>query len=365
MNCKSTPVHSPSQLARKLWDGILKSMMQHMPEQFFPLFKHVFGKDYPKGTPVELLSTEYSAPGKTNPGNLSSIFADIVMRVAGTDIYHLEGQMEKDMRLSFRMFEYDTHIALSYGISAENRTAAHPHTDSTSDNRIPILRFPSSIVLYLDNNHTIPSQNICRIILPNDTKTFYSVSVIKIQDYSLQQIHKYHLTLFLPFTLLRFRPRLNSVKHPVTEKELTIFVNKIIIILNDELSTNQITQRQYKDYINYLRDAANQIFIHHANLRKEVTDMLTEIVPSYSALEDQLREQITAQVTDEVTAKVTDEVTAKVTDEITAKVTDEVTALFTLKLQKKDSQLSAINSENARLRALLKRHGIDMKEYLL
>lgn len=108
--------------------------------------------------------------------------------------------------------------------------------------------------------------------------------------------------------------------------------------------------------------------------------MLTEIVPSYSALEDQITEWVTAKVTREVTAKVTDEVTAKVTDEVTAKVTDEVTAKltdelkkaqeetaahFTLKLQKKESQLSAVNSENARLRALLKSHGIDVKEYLL
>ena len=388
MNYKPTSAHSPSRLARKLWDGILKSMIQHMPEQFFPLFKHAFGKDYPEGASIELLTTEYSAPGKSSPENLSSVFADIVMRIAGTDIYHLEGQMEKDRRISFRMFEYDTHIALLYGISEEVKADASSGTDC----RPSLLRFPASIILYLDNNHTIPEQSVCKILLSDNTEALYSVPVIKIQDYSLQQIHQRHLTLFLPFTLLRFRPRLNSAQNPVTKKELTIFVNKIITILNDELSKNNITQRQYKDYINYLRDAASQIFIHHPQLRKEVTDMLTEIVPSYSALEDQLTEwitakvtrEVTAKVTDEVTAKVTDEVTAKVTDEVTAKVTDEVTAklsdemsteyqkklqeetaLFTLKLQKKESQLSAVNMENARLRALLKNHGIDIRESFL
>ena len=149
---------------------------------------------------------------------------------------------------------------------------------------------------------------------------------------------------------------------------MTIFVNKIITILNDELSKNNITQRQYKDYINYLRDAASQIFIHHPKLRKEVTDMLTEIVPSYSALEDQLTEWITAKVTREVTAKVPDEVTAKLSDEMSTeyqKKLQEETALFTLKLQKKESQLSAANMENARLRALLKNHGIDIRESFL
>ncbi len=368
MNLKPTVLKSPAQLARKLWDGILKSMLQHMPEQFLPLLNHVFGKKYPNDAPIELLSAEYSAPGKSNPGTLSSIFADIVLRVAGTDIYHLEGQMEKETLLSFRMFEYDTHIALLYG-SSDKRTLSND-IGADADCTTPILHFPASIILYLDNNHTVSGQNCCKLVLSDNTETLYTVSVVKIQDYSLKQIRENHLTLFLPFTLLRFRPRLCSVKNPLTKKELTMFVNKIIIILKEELNQNNITQRQYKDYINYLRDAASQIFIHHTELCEEVMDMLTDIVPSYSALEDQLTEWITAKVTREVTAKVTDEVTAKVTDEVTAKVTDEVTAkistefqkqlqeetaLFTLQLQKKESQLSAANSENARLRALLRR----------
>ena len=142
-----------------------------------------------------------------------------------------------------------------------------------------------------------------------------------------------------------------------------MFVNEIIIILKDELSDNHITQRQYKDYINYLRDAANQILIHHTELQKEVMNMLTELVPSYSELEDQLTEQITAKVTREIT----DEVTARVTDEMTMefqKKLQEETALFILNMQKKESQLSAANSENARLRALLETHGIDITEQL-
>ena len=91
--------------------------------------------------------------------------------------------------------------------------------------------------------------------------------------------------------------------------------------------------------------------------------MLTELVPSYSELEDQLTEQITAKVTREIT----DEVTARVTDEMTMefqKKLQEETALFILNMQKKESQLSAAKSENARLRALLETHGIDITEQL-
>ena len=373
MNNKSLSYQFSAQLPRKLWDGILKSIIHHMPEQLFPLLKHIFGIEYPEGTSVELLSAEYSAPGKANPQNLSSIFADIVMRIARTDIYHLECQMEKDEFLSFRMFEYDTHIALLYGISKENQTGPPPDIDTDMNDPSYSLRFPASVILHLDSNSTVPEKSTCGITLSDTSKILYTVTIIKVQNYSLQQIREDHLTLFLPFTLLRFCPRLKAKKNPVTKKELTMFVNKIIIILKDELTENYITERQYKDYINYIRMAADQILLQHPKLHKEVTKMLTGIIPSYSDIEDQITERVTAKVTREVTAKVTNEVTAKVTDEVTTRITSEMTtkfqkklqdetALLTLKLQKKDSLLSAVNSENLRLRKLLKTHGIAINE---
>lgn len=356
MNNGSISSQSSFQPAQKLWDNILKSIVHHMPDQLFPLLKHIFGKEYPKGASVELLAAEYTAPGKSAPQNLSSIFADVVMRIAKTDIYHLECQTEKDEYLSFRMFEYDTHIALLYGVSKEN-----PADTSPDRNGSYTLRFPASIILHLDSNSTVPEKSACQILLSDTPPILYAVTLVKIQNYSLQQIRENHLTIFLPFTLLRFRPRLNVKRNPVTQKELTMFVNKIIIILKDELARKYITQRQYKDYIHYIRMAADQIFIQNPELHKEVTKMLTPIIPSYSDMED----QITERVTREVTAKVTDEVTAKVTNEMTLefqkKLQDETT-LLNLKLQKKDSQLLAANSENLKLRALLKTHGIAVGE---
>lgn len=45
----------------KLWDEILKAIVNSMPEQLFPLFKEVYGKEYPEGTSIVLLNTETSA----------------------------------------------------------------------------------------------------------------------------------------------------------------------------------------------------------------------------------------------------------------------------------------------------------------
>ena len=36
---------------KNLWDAIFNTIVDVMPEQLFPLFKEVYGKEYPKGTP--------------------------------------------------------------------------------------------------------------------------------------------------------------------------------------------------------------------------------------------------------------------------------------------------------------------------
>lgn len=319
---------SPASLAHKLWDEIFKSIVRHMPEQLLPLFKHVFQKEYPSSTCIELLSTEYSSPKKSSPKELSSIFADIALRIAQKDIYHIECQMEKDDAISIRMVEYDTHIAILYG------------SDNGYKNDSRVLHYPHSLILYLGNNQTVPNQSSCRIHLPNGTETLYSVPIMKVQDYSLQDIHNHHLSILLPFVLLRFRPRLKAKRKRLTKNELTAFVNKIILILNDELQEKYITQRQYKDYINYILMAAGQIFAHHPEFYKEVSNMLIPTVFSYSEVEDK----------------------------ITAKVTREITARFQNLLQSEQEKWSLEvhqkNSEIAILRAALEANGINVDKLL-
>jgi len=71
-----------------LWDEILKAIVDAMPEQLFPLFKEVYGKEYPKGTPVTLLATESSTYREDPNAPPGSRLSDIALLVQ-TDYYHL------------------------------------------------------------------------------------------------------------------------------------------------------------------------------------------------------------------------------------------------------------------------------------
>ncbi|MDE7251314.1 MAG: hypothetical protein K2O32_00005, partial [Acetatifactor sp.] len=103
----------------RLWDEILKAIVDTMPEQLFPLFKEVFGKEYPPGTPIRLLATEHSTYPDAPEKSPSSSLMDIVLLVADTDYYHLECQMYNDRQMVLRMISYDLHFALRHTSSPD------------------------------------------------------------------------------------------------------------------------------------------------------------------------------------------------------------------------------------------------------
>ena len=61
----------------KLWDELLKAIVSAMPTQLFPLFKEVYGRDYPKDTPIVVLGSETSSFGEDSKKPPGSTLMDI------------------------------------------------------------------------------------------------------------------------------------------------------------------------------------------------------------------------------------------------------------------------------------------------
>lgn len=269
----------------KLWDEILKAIVDVMPEQLFPLFKEVYGKDYPKGTPITILSTEYSTYQEKPDTPPGSRLTDITLLVGGTDCYHIECQMRNEKEMVIRMVAYDLHVAMRYMISE----------DPTSGGLV--MHFPRSTVIYPEKNRNLPEILCCRIIFQDGSEHIYQIPTVRIQSYSLQEIREKHLTLFIPYVLLRLRPRLNPKrKHKLTKKELTEFVEEIILVLKEELADGYLTEREFDDYINLFCTAANRIFksAKHAEFRKEVDRMTKPLIELPSVREKGLQAEIDA-----------------------------------------------------------------------
>ena len=77
----------------------------------------------------------------------------------------------------------------------------------------------------------------------------YHIPTVKVWSYSLEEIREKHLDFFIPHTILRIRPpRLRKKRDPVTEEELTGFLQEIILILEEELQDGYIAEKEYSNY---------------------------------------------------------------------------------------------------------------------
>ncbi|MCH5281951.1 MAG: hypothetical protein J1E61_10825 [Lachnospiraceae bacterium] len=76
----------------------------------------------------------------------------------------------------------------------------------------------------------------------------YHVPTVKVRSYSLEEIKEKHLDFFIPHTILRIRSRLRKKRKPLTEEELTGFLQEIILILEEELQDGYITEKEYSNY---------------------------------------------------------------------------------------------------------------------
>lgn len=264
---------------KNLWDEIPKAIVYAMPEQLFPLFKEVYGREYPPGTPLQLLSTEYSTYLENPDAPPGSKLADIALLVNDTDFYHIECQMKNDSEMVIRMISYDMHFAIQH---------------STIRNDISeelIIRFPHSVVIYPDKNDSLPDKLKCKIIFQDNSEHIYEIPTLKVQSYTLREIQEKHLMFFIPFVLLRLRPK-PKTKHLLTINALTEFVEEVILILQEELRNGNLTETQYNDYLNLFRDSANYIFADYPEHRKEVAKMTEPKIILQGMIEKELRAEI-------------------------------------------------------------------------
>lgn len=268
----------------KLWDEILKAIVSTMPSQLFPLFKEIYGKEYSKETSIVVLGSETSSFQEDKDKPPGSTLMDIALLVAGTDYYHLECQMKNDSEMVIRMFAYDVRFAITHSNTIDK------------DTEEVILQFPCSAVLYPEKNSAIPDHLKCRVIFQDNSEHIYRIPTVKIQTYSLEEIKEKHLTMFIPYTVLRLRPLLKTTRKQVlTQKELTEFVDKVILVLKEELSDGYLTEVEYHDYIRLFRFAADRVLHQHQQMREEVHRMTEPLIKLPSMIIKELQAEISNQ----------------------------------------------------------------------
>lgn len=177
-----------------IFDDVFRTMVQKMPMLLIPLINEAFHTDYSEDEAFKQLRNEHTeAFGK--------VITDSIIYIRGRT-YHIECQSNDDATMAIRMIEYDFAIAIEQAVK---------------NGRTYEVDFPDSCVLYLRDNITTPDVLNVRVNFPNGQYCNYEAKVIKLQNYSKDEILRKKLLFLLPFYIIRYEKQRKEIARDLSK----------------------------------------------------------------------------------------------------------------------------------------------------
>ena len=202
-----------------VYDGVFRTIINDCSWFVLPLINEVFGEHYSGTETIEFHPNEHFISQNDEPD--SKRITDTNFTVTGSTVkkYHLECESSKySTRILVRIFEYDAQIALDEG-EIEGETIR--------------VTFPNNAVLYLRNSRKTPDSMKVRIIVPGDSAE-YTVPIIKMADYTADDIFRKKLYMLIPFYIFNFEKQFEIINQD--EEKLKEVVKEYRSILKNSVT---------------------------------------------------------------------------------------------------------------------------------
>ncbi len=167
-----------------IYDGAFRTILNDCRQMIIPVINEVFKEDYTGNEIIEFHPNEHFIEQQDAANQERITDTNFIIYGKKKKKYHLECESSlPDGRMTIRLFEYDAQIALDEG-EVVNETLT--------------VTFPNTAVLYLRNYKKTPDKMRYVIKTPGGTVE-YDVPIMKVQEYTLEDIFSKDLLLLIPF----------------------------------------------------------------------------------------------------------------------------------------------------------------------
>ena len=179
------------------YDDVFRTLLNDCPSLIIPVVNEIFGEEYTGKEQVELSQNELFFQGLDEMEGERISDSSFVITKAGNrkKRYHIECQSTPDGSMVIRMFEYDVLLAIRNGEQSKEGM---------------VVRFPKSAVLYLRHTKTTPDKLTIRIETPEGNIS-YSVPILKIKLYRIEEIFEKNLLFLIPFYIFSYEKEFNKI----------------------------------------------------------------------------------------------------------------------------------------------------------
>lgn len=167
-----------------IYDGAFRTILNDCRQMIIPVINEIFKEDYTGNEIIEFHPNEHFIDQQDAADKERITDTNFIIYGQKKKKYHLECESSlPDGRMTIRLFEYDAQIALDEG-EVINETLT--------------VTFPNTAVLYLRNYKKTPDKMRYVIKTPGGTVE-YDVPIMKVQEYTLEDIFSKDLLLLIPF----------------------------------------------------------------------------------------------------------------------------------------------------------------------
>lgn len=250
------------------YDDVFRTLVNDCSGLIIPVINEVFHEHYTGEEEIVFSPNEHFE--NRQDGEEDEVITDSCFQIIGMYIkkYHLECQSGPDSSMLLRFWEYDTQIALDQGELHEN-----------------ILRvtLPHSAVLFLRSNRNTPDKLKTEVATPGGTVT-YDIPVMKVKQYTLEEIFEKELLLLIPFYIFTHEQRFDEYENDAGKLEELKAVYEEIKNRLEELQEKQKISEYTKCTV---MDMSNKVLEHiaakHESIRKGVKSVMGGKVLEYEA----------------------------------------------------------------------------------
>ncbi len=243
-----------------IYDGAFRTILNDCRKLIIPVINEIFREEYTGEERIEFLPNEHFLDQQDEADK--ERITDTNFRVIGkiTKKYHLECESSlPDGKITIRLFEYDAQIALDEGEVTEETLT---------------VTFPNTAVLYLRNYKKTPDKMKYVIVTPGGTVK-YDIPLMKVQNYTLDDIFEKRLLLLIPFYI--FSHEKNFPEYNSNEQKLEKLKSEYRYILErlDELEQQGVIGAfDKRTIIELSSDVVKEIAQKYGNVQKGVGDIM-------------------------------------------------------------------------------------------
>ena len=244
-----------------IYDGAFRTIVNDCRQMLIPVINEIFGEGYTGTEKIEFHPNEHFINQQDAVNQERITDTNFIIYGKKKKKYHLECESSlPDGRMTIRLFEYDAQIALDEGeVVHETLT----------------ITFPNTAVLYLRNYKKTPDKMQYVIKTPGGSVE-YDVPIMKVQEYSLEDIFSKNLLLLIPFYIFSHEKDFkvyNSNEQRL--EELRAEYQHILRRLDELEQEGMIGAFDKRTIIELSRDVIKEIAKKYENVQKGIGEMMS------------------------------------------------------------------------------------------